>query len=92
MLAATVTGTVVTAGEVTATVTGTVVTAGVVVVVAVVPSVIVDLNPRPLTGANSDKVCAPLASPAGRVPVIVTEPVELAVPVAMTVGVLATTN
>ena len=67
-------------------------TAGEVLVVAGALKVIVDLNPRPLTGANNDKVCAPLASPAGRVPVSVTEPVELAVPVAITVGVLATTN
>ena len=67
-------------------------TAGVVVVVSVAPTVIADLNPRPLTGANNDKVCAPLASPAGMLPVIVTDPVELAVPVAITVGVLATTN
>ena len=71
--------------------TGTVVTAGVVVVSGAL-KVIVDLYPTPLTGANNDKVCAPLASPAGRLPVIVTDPVELAVPVAITVGVLATTN
>ena len=82
-MAATLTGTVV---------TGTVVTAGGVVVDAGALKVIDDLNPRPLTGANNDKVCAPLASPAGRLPVIVTEPVALAVPVAITVGVLATTN
>ena len=72
--------------------TGTVVTAGEVLVVSVATTAIGDLNPRPLTGANNDNVCAPLASPAGRLPVIVTDPVELAVPVAMTVGVLATTN
>ena len=72
--------------------TGTVVTAGEVLVVSVATTVIGDLNPRPLTGANNDKLCAPTASPAGRVPVSVTEPVELAVPVAITVGVLATTN
>ena len=74
--------------------TGTVVTAGVVVVVVVSGAlkVIVDLYPTPLTGANNDKVWAPVASPTGRVPVSVTEPVELAVPVAITVGVLATTN
>lgn len=74
--------------------TGTVVTAGVVVVVVVsgALSVIVDLNPIPLTGANNDKVWAPAVSPAGRVPVSVTDPTELAVPVAITDGVLATTN
>ena len=72
--------------------TGAVVTAGEVLVVSGALKVIVDLYPTPLTGANSDNVCAPTASPTGRVPVRVTEPVELAVPVAITVGVLATTN